>query len=117
MSYEITSIALTQFQREVLEELANATEKFPTWPKDPLHSLAVINEEVGELSKAVLQQVYEPHKNKNGVGDVRCELIQAAAMIIRFAYSLEHGQYTWARSSMCDQDASSRIASPNFWYE
>jgi len=76
----------------VLAEVDRATAKFPTWPTDPLHALGVLHEEVGELSKAVLQQVYEPHKNKPA--DVRDEAIQAAAMALRFAASLDVYDYT-----------------------
>ena len=48
---------------ELIEaEVLKATEKFPTWPTDPLHALAVLGEEYGELTKAVLQVTYEPHK-------------------------------------------------------
>ena len=32
---------------EVLAELNRATTKFPTWPTDPLHALAVLGEEFG----------------------------------------------------------------------
>src|SRR5690606_4585435 len=46
----------------VLAEVECATRKFPTWPTDPLHALAVLGEEFGELTKAVLQLTYEPHK-------------------------------------------------------
>ena len=37
---------------EVMAEVARATQKFPTWPTDPLHALAVLGEEFGELTKA-----------------------------------------------------------------
>lgn len=85
--------------QEVLDELNRAMEKFPTWPTDPLHALAIFNEEAGELSKAVLQQAYEPHKNE--AGDVRKEAVQAAAMAIRFIASLY--QYVWTRSPQHEQ--------------
>ena len=39
---------------EVLTEIARATEKFPGWPTDPLHALAVLGEEFGELTQAML---------------------------------------------------------------
>lgn len=76
---------------DVWDELHKATQKFPTWPTDPIHAAAVIAEEVGELHKAVLQQVYEPHKNADG--DVRKEAIQSAAMLVRFLMSLD--KYDW----------------------
>lgn len=77
---------------EVLAELERATRKFPTWPTDPLHAVAVLNEEVGELNKAALQQVYEPHKNPPGA--VHDEAVQAAAMVLRFIASIDRYTFT-----------------------
>jgi NTP pyrophosphatase (non-canonical NTP hydrolase) len=71
----------------VLSEVARATARFPTWPSDPLHALGVLMEEVGELSKAIVQQVYEPHKNEDG--EVRKEAVQTAAMALRLVMSLD----------------------------
>ena len=75
----------------VIMELARATAKFPTWPTDPLHALAVLGEEFGELTKAVLQSVYEP--DKSSPEDVRTEAIQTAAMALRFVASLDAYKY------------------------
>ncbi|MBK8191631.1 MAG: hypothetical protein IPK79_14450 [Vampirovibrionales bacterium] len=74
-----------QLIEEVKAELERAINKFPTWPTDPLHALAVLGEEYGELNKAMLQLVYEPHKTT--AEDVRMEAIQTAAMSIRLAMS------------------------------
>ena len=75
----------------VFAEVCRAMEKYPTWPTDPLHALAVLEEEYGELTKAVLQQTYEPHKNEtNAVPD---EAIQTAAMALRFIASLDQYQF------------------------
>lgn len=71
----------------VIEEVRRAMGKFPTWPTDPLHALAVLGEEYGELTKAVLQTIYEPHKSS--AADVRDEAIQTAAMALRFIASLD----------------------------
>ena len=77
---------------ELIEaEVLKATEKFPTWPTDPLHALAVLGEEYGELTKAVLQVTYEPHKAS--YRDVAVEALQTAAMAIRFLMSLENYYY------------------------
>lgn len=73
-----------------------AINKFPTWPTDPLNALAVLGEEYGELTKAMLQLTYEPHKTT--ASDVRMEAIQTAAMSIRLAMSL--GSYEYKG---CDQ--------------
>lgn len=72
---------------EVFAEVARAIEKFPNWPTDPLHAVAVLGEEFGELTKATLQAVYEPHKST--MADVRTEAIQTAAMALRFIASLD----------------------------
>ncbi|MEJ1358318.1 MAG: hypothetical protein RPU51_09120 [Candidatus Sedimenticola sp. (ex Thyasira tokunagai)] len=84
---------------QVISEVQRATEKFPTWPTDPLHALAVLGEEYGELNKAVLQSVYEPHKSTPE--EVREEAIQTAAMALRFLMSL--GQYEYIRAEQHTQ--------------
>ena len=76
---------------QILGELDRAIEKYPTWPTDPLHALAVLGEEYGELTKDVLQMTYEPHKSS--VDNVRKEAVQTAAMAIRFVLSLDKYQY------------------------
>jgi hypothetical protein len=76
---------------DVLSELERATRKFPTWPTDPLHALAVLGEEFGELTKAALQLTYEP--GKATADDVRAEAVQTAAMAIRFVMNLDAYQY------------------------
>ncbi|MDR6152156.1 hypothetical protein QF021_000245 [Acidovorax delafieldii] len=73
----------------VLLELRRALAKFPTWPTDPLHAIAVVNEEVGELNKELLQLTYEPHKVKPE--GVHTEAVQSAAMTLRFLASM--GRY------------------------
>ncbi len=75
----------------VLAELERATKKFPTWPTDPLHALAVLGEEFGELTKAMLQLTYEPHKTSPE--EVRMEAIQTAAMALRLLNSLDKYEY------------------------
>lgn len=71
----------------VWSELERAIAKFPGWPTDPLHALAVLGEEFGELTKDVLQMTYEP--GKTTAENVRKEAIQTAAMALRFAVSLD----------------------------
>jgi NTP pyrophosphatase (non-canonical NTP hydrolase) len=82
--------------QEIAVEMARAMQKFPTWPTDPLHALAVLGEEFGELTKAVLQETYEPHKQDRDA--VRKEAIQTAAMALRFAMSLDR-----YRAEPCEQ--------------
>lgn len=88
---------------DILVEHRRAVAKFPTWPTDPLHACGVVQEESGELAKAVLQSVYEPHKLKPG--EVRSEAIQTAAMAIRFLVSFDAAAYDW-RPSQQHQQAS-----------
>ena len=76
---------------EILNEVERATRKFPTWPTDPLHALAVLGEEFGELGKEVLQSTYEPHKSSPEA--IRKEAMQTAAMALRFCMSLDQYQY------------------------
>lgn len=85
---------------EILNEVRRAMRKFPTWPTDPLHALAVLGEEYGELNKAVLQFTYEPHKTT--LEEIRSEAVQTAAMALRFAASLEKYEY-----SRCEQHKQS----------
>lgn len=75
----------------IMAEVERATTKFPTWPTDPLHALAVLGEEYGELTKEMLQLTYEPHKTNHG--RVETEAIQTAAMAIRLVMSLNRYCY------------------------
>lgn len=77
---------------QITAEVARATVKFPTWPNDPLHALAVLGEEFGELTKAMLQHTYEPNKGVTQQ-DIRAEAIQTAAMALRLAMSLDSYEY------------------------
>lgn len=88
---------------EVMAEVERAMCKFPTWPTDPLHALAVLGEEFGELTKDVLQFTYEPHKTSRE--NVRKEAIQTAAMALRFAASLDVYRYL-----PCDQHKQTTAA-------
>lgn len=85
--------------RELAEEIANAINKFPTWPTDPLHALAVLGDEFGELTKAMLQLTYEPHKSS--VEKVRTEALQTVAVALRLFRSLD--RYEYHRSEQHDQ--------------
>ena len=75
----------------VIDELSRATEKYPTWPTDPLHAVAILGEEFGELTKAMLQMTYEPHKTN--ADQIREEAMQTAAMALRLVMSLDEYHY------------------------
>jgi hypothetical protein len=85
--------------QQVFDEVDRATQKFPTWPDHALHAVSILGEEFGELTRACLQMVYEPHKVTDE--DVRTEAIQTAAMAIRFVMSL--GRYRFDRSDQHSQ--------------
>jgi D-serine deaminase-like pyridoxal phosphate-dependent protein len=90
--------------RQVMEELSKARSKFPSWPDDPIHAAAVVQEEAGELVQAALQAVYEPHRSS--LTDARKEAIQTAAMAIRFIES--HADYTYPPTAQHDDRAIAR---------
>jgi NTP pyrophosphatase (non-canonical NTP hydrolase) len=92
----------------VFDELGRAIAKFPTWPTDPLHALAVLGEEFGELTKDVLQMTYEP--GKTNAENVRKEAIQTAAMALRFAASLDDYIYKAGEQHRQEQLQAQRAA-------
>lgn len=85
---------------EIRQELVRATTKFPTWPTDPLHAKAIIDEEAGEIAKAILEHLYEPHKGVTRA-DIHAEVVQTACMAIRWLLS-EH-LYVFERSHQHNQ--------------
>ena len=77
-----------------LHELIRSCSIFPEWPTDPLHAVAILNEEVGELNKAVLQSVYNVKEwDVDGamtlLAAVEEEAVQVAAMALRFLGNLD----------------------------
>jgi len=84
-------------------ELTRARKKFPLWPADPFVALAVLQEEVGELTKAVLQSIYEPNKQVTA-DDIIAEGVQVAAMAVRFLVNLDRYNYV-PNSQMEDGDS------------
>lgn len=105
MSQITASITVPEFSEmafcNVADELRKAIKKFPTWPNDQLHAMGVLNEEVGELNKSILQFVYEPHKTS--YEEIVMEATQAAAMAIRFLISLENKEYYFVRCIQHEQ--------------
>lgn len=88
---EVGKLEILGIFNDITRELDRAVSKFPEYPTDPLHALAVLGEEYGELNKAVLQLTYEPLKTSKD--EVRSEAIQTAAMAIRFLLSLDRFEY------------------------
>lgn len=85
---------------DILTEFHAVTANFPQWPTDPIHALSVVQEEVGETQKEVLQLCYEPHKSDRE--KVRKEAIQMAAMSLRFLLSLD--AYVYAPGAQHEQN-------------
>lgn len=79
---------------DVLDELHRAQTKFPTWPTDPLHALAVLGEEFGELTQAMLELKNEPEKPRATIEHVRTEAIQTAAMALRLLKNMDRYDFT-----------------------
>lgn len=69
----------------IFEEAHRAAAKWPGWPTDLVHSDAIINEENGEATRALLQTVYEG----KSLGEYRKELVQTGAMVFRQLAFLE----------------------------
>lgn len=78
-------------RNDVMLELEVAITKHPHWPTDILHQWAIVQEEVGEVQKEVLQLMYDtsaaatPYK----LHKVREEARQVAATCLRFLAHLE----------------------------
>lgn len=60
-------------------ELNKAIKKHPNYPDDMFRQVAIMNEEAGEATKAVLHYHYE----NGSIKEIKKELIQTAAMCIR----------------------------------
>lgn len=82
----------TQVIQGILDEHRKACAKFPNWQTDPIHALAVIQEELGELTQAILDTVYGG--SHGGVDNIRSEAQQAGVMIIRFLENMDKYKYT-----------------------
>ena len=63
----------------IVKELQRATDKHPHWPNDKIHAVAIMAEESGEAVRAVLDHVYAG----KSIEDVKIELIQTGAMVLR----------------------------------
>lgn len=69
---------------EIDSELNRAKKKWPNWPENIFEQLAVMQEEAGEVTMAVLHYVHEG----GNIEDVKSELIQTAAMCMRMLENL-----------------------------
>ena len=69
---------------EIDSELNRAKKKWPDWPENIFEQLAVMQEEAGEVTMAVLHYVHEG----GNIEDVKSELIQTAVMCMRMLENL-----------------------------
>ncbi len=83
------NIELDRLQKfaKIDRELTRAEHKHPNFPTDLFHQLAIMQEEAGEVTKAVLQYNYE----NGSIDHIREELIQTAAMCVRMLQNLPSG--------------------------
>ena len=73
------------FYRAVIAELRSAEAKYPAWPTDLIHQVAIMQEESGEAIRAALNHVYHGEP----LQELRGELVQTAAMCLRCLKNLE----------------------------
>lgn len=68
------------------KQLIRAENKHPAWPTNIFEQVAIMNEEAGEVTKAVLH-----YKREGGtLQDIEEELQQTAAMCMRMLKGLEN---------------------------
>ena len=70
-------------------ELTRAKKKHPDFPEDLFRQLAIMQEESGEVAKAVLDY----HFANGSIEDVRIELAQTGAMCMRMLEAIGNGNY------------------------
>lgn len=68
----------------ILAELRRAEAKYPAWPADLIHQVAIMQEESGEAIRAALNHVYHDEP----LQELRGELVQTAAMCLRCLKSM-----------------------------
>lgn len=70
---------------DIHAEYCSACKKHILWPEDIIHQVAIMQEEAGEATRASLNYVYE----NGSLEDLRKELIQTGAMVIRCLINLK----------------------------
>lgn len=77
---------------EAERELSRAIELHPRWPVDPIHAFAIVQEEIGEAQKALIDYVYH---GKGTREEIRTEAIQAMATLARFIDAIDNAKYEY----------------------
>ena len=73
-------------------EVRRDQEIHPAWPSDPLHALAILGKEFGELTQAMVQYTYERDKISSPAV-VAEKALQTAAMALRLMLHLDDYRY------------------------
>ena len=73
---------------DIHEEYRSACKAHPLWPEDIIHQVAIMQEEAGEATRASLNYVYE----NGSLEELRKELIQTGAMVVRCLINLKEKQ-------------------------
>ena len=76
---------ILQILKDIWSELRKAKLKHPNYPSDNLYRMAIINEEAGEATRAVLHIL----EGKGTKEELEKELIQTAAMCLKFLNALK----------------------------
>lgn len=74
--------SMDSIQKWIGFEYNAAIKKYPEWTTDPIHAVAILVEECGELVQAVNDFYYDNGSIKNVIK----EAAQVGAMVIRFMY-------------------------------
>lgn len=89
MEGRITILRLNKFDSiidDIHQEYCRACRKWPEWPADLIHQIAIMQEESGEAIREALRYQY----NEGGtIEDLKKELIQTGAMVIRCLINLK----------------------------
>lgn len=72
----------------IYEELIKAEKKFPGWPRDVIHGVAIIAEELGESTQAALKLHFGDVGLDEGKEHLIIEVAQTGAMALRMLFSL-----------------------------
>ena len=86
----------------IWEERARQDEKWGEQNHDPFAWMAILMEEVGELSQAVLHARY----GGPAAFTVSKEAVQVAAVAVAFLECLERGTWSWGNHAMVEDSAS-----------
>lgn len=73
---------------DIDNELNKAIQKHPDYPSDMFKQLAIMQEEAGEVTKAVLDY----HSGTDNIEHIKKELMQTAAMCVRMLINIDKQQ-------------------------